>query len=59
MGKLPFNLIRRDRDGIWFKITDRNYSPVIMEPNPSQNHIQFMEWWITSKLIRGNTYVLK
>lgn len=59
IGKLPFNLIRKDRAGIWSPITDRNYSPVITKPNRSQNHIQFKEWWITSKLIRGNTYVLK
>lgn len=33
--------------------------PVLKKPNPYQNHIQFKEWWIISKLIRGNTYALK
>jgi HK97 family phage portal protein len=32
---------------------------VLRRPNRYQNHIQFKEWWTTSKLIRGNTYVLK
>lgn len=59
IGKLPFNLVRQDRAGIWSKITDRNYSPVLAKPNRSQNHIQIKEWWVTSKLIRGNTYILK
>jgi HK97 family phage portal protein len=33
--------------------------PVLKKPNTYQNHIQFKEWWIISKLIRGNTYALK
>jgi HK97 family phage portal protein len=32
---------------------------VLRKPNTFQNHIQFKEWWITSKLIRGNAYALK
>src|SRR5690606_20504727 len=31
----------------------------LRKPNRYQNRIQFFEWWITSKLLRGNTYVLK
>src|SRR5690606_229572 len=27
--------------------------------NRYQNHIQFKQWWVISKLINGNTYVLK
>lgn len=32
---------------------------MLRKPNTFQNHIQFKEWWITSKLIRGNAYALK
>jgi HK97 family phage portal protein len=31
----------------------------VLSPNAYQNHIQFKEWWITSKLVRGNAYALK
>ncbi|MGH8558623.1 MAG: phage portal protein, partial [Methylococcales bacterium] len=35
------------------------YSALMRNPSPYQNHIQFKEFWILSKIIRGNTYVLK
>lgn len=60
IGKLRFKLVEDDdSDGIWEETTNTAYSPVLREPNPYQNHIQFKEQWITSKLTRGNTYVLK
>jgi len=60
IGKLRFKLVEDDdSDGIWEETTNPAYSPVLREPNPYQNHIQFKEQWITSKLTRGNTYVLK
>jgi phage portal protein BeeE len=31
----------------------------LRKPNRYQNRIQFWEGWILSKLMRGNTYVLK
>lgn len=33
--------------------------PILLNPNHFQNHIQFTETWVGSKLTRGNTYVLK
>jgi len=39
--------------------TEIDLLPVLKKPNGYQNHIQFKEWWIISKLIRGNTYALK
>lgn len=59
IGKLPYRLERVLANGIKKKITDPRYSPVLKRPNRAQNHIQFKEWWVISKLVRGNTYVLK
>jgi HK97 family phage portal protein len=57
--KLRVKLVQLDNDGIWAETTNPAYSPVLNTPNPIQNRIQFWENWILSKLIRGNTYVLK
>lgn len=59
IGKLRHKLVEQDADGIWSEITSPAYSPVLRRPNRYQNHIQFKEWWITSKLVRGNAYALK
>lgn len=59
IGKLRPRLMRLDDNGIWTEVTNPAYSPVLRDPNRYQNHIQFKQWWLTSKLIRGNTYVLK
>lgn len=45
--------------GIWVEATNPAYSPVLRKPNPYQTRIQFWEYWILSKLLRGNTYGLK
>ncbi|MAG66601.1 MAG: phage portal protein [Pseudomonadales bacterium] len=58
IGKMPFLTVREDQNGIWNQFSDQKYS-VLRKPNRYQNHIQFKEWWITSKLFRGNTYGLK
>ena len=59
IGKLRPKLVQQGANGIWSETTSPAFSPVLKKPNRYQNHIQFKEWWITSKLIRGNTYVLK
>lgn len=59
IGKLPIKLTRQDSDGIWSDFNDPKISPVLKKPNHFQNHIQFKEWWLVSKLVRGNTYALK
>ncbi|MEM5403780.1 phage portal protein [Paraburkholderia unamae] len=59
IGKLEIRLMRRDDDGIWLPVTNPAYAPVLRRPNSYQNHIQFTENWIMSKLTRGNTYGLK
>jgi len=59
LGKLRARLRMRDDEGIWSETDNPAYSPVLRRPNRYQNHIQFKEWWATSKLMRGNTYALK
>lgn len=59
IGKLPFQLKREDDNGIWNEVDNPAYSPVLRKPNSYQTAQQFREVWILSKLISGNTYVLK
>lgn len=47
------------KDGIWPETTNPAYSPVLRKPNNYQTRIQFFRVWILSKLIHGNTAVLK
>jgi hypothetical protein len=47
------------KDGVWLETTNPAYSPVLRKPNDYQTRIQFLETWMNSKLLRGNTYVLK
>lgn len=57
-GKLRPKLVEKDEDGIWSEVTNAAHSPVLRRPNRFQNHIQFKEWWVTSKLVHGNAYAL-
>jgi HK97 family phage portal protein len=60
IGKLRPKLVQQDDNGIWSEVThDSPFARVLKRPNRYQNHIQFKEWWITSKLVRGNAYALK
>lgn len=59
IGKLRPRLTDRDDDGVRFEVDNPAYSPVLRKPNRYQNYIQFKEWWVTSKLMRGNAYGLK
>jgi HK97 family phage portal protein len=58
-GKLRQRLVQSDENGIWKETTNSAYSPVLRKPNRYQNQIQFKQWWMTCKLIRGNAYALK
>lgn len=58
ISKLAINTVREDSNGIWMK-QKAGKAAVLENPNPYQNRIQFIEHWISSKLSRGNTYVLK
>lgn len=57
IAKLPINYVMEDSNGIWVKT--KNPHKVVERPNSYQNRIQFFENWMNSKLIRGNTYILK
>jgi HK97 family phage portal protein len=58
ISKLRVKLVEK-RGDIWVETTSPAYSPVLRSPNPYQNRIQFWECWILSKLMKGNTYILK
>jgi HK97 family phage portal protein len=59
IGKLRTRLMKVNEDGIWKETQSAAYSPVLRRPNNYQNHIQFRQWWIISKLVWGNAYILK
>lgn len=60
IGKLPFVLKVEGDDGIWRVDTANTaYWPVLRKPNQYQTAQQFRESWVLSKLIQGNTYILK
>jgi HK97 family phage portal protein len=59
IGKLPLRLVAVDANGIWHETTSPAFSPVLRQPNRYQTPAQFFEAWMFSKLLWGNTYVLK
>lgn len=59
IGKLRQRLMELGPDGIWKETSSPAFSPVLRKPNGYQNHIQFKQWWQTSKLTNGNAYGLK
>jgi HK97 family phage portal protein len=58
-GKLRLRLVEEQSPGVWAETTNPAYSPVLRKPNDYQTTPKFVEQWMTSKLIWGNTYVLK
>lgn len=58
-GKLRPRLMDLGANGIWVETSSPAFSPVLKKPNSYQNHVQFKQWWATSKLTNGNTYALK
>lgn len=60
IAKLGIKLVKQDdKTGIWTETSSPSFSNILKHPNHYQNHIQFVMQWILSKLIFGNTYVLK
>lgn len=52
--------LSRNEDGIWTEITSGPpWLSVLRKPNHYQTRIKFVEQWVVSKLLTGNTYVLK
>lgn len=58
IAKLGIDLVQL-ASGIWKPFANTAHSPVLRKPNRFQNRIQFIEYWLISKLTRGNTYALK
>lgn len=60
ISKLRLRLVAQDRNGIWTEVEANSpFWPVIRKPNRYQTTQQFIANWLESKLIHGNTYVLK
>lgn len=61
IAKLRLKLLRR-QGNFWPELTEGDQSPylrVLYRPNRYQTRYQFVEAWMLSKLIWGNTYALK
>ena len=59
IAKMHLRLVEQDAEGIWHETENPAWSPVLRKPNRYQTIGQFVEQWMTSKLVYGNTYVLK
>jgi HK97 family phage portal protein len=59
IGKLRPRLVELLPTGIWREAASAAFSPLLRRFNRYQDRIKFLENWITSKLMRGNTYALK
>jgi HK97 family phage portal protein len=59
ISKLRCRIVALDSDGIWTENENPAFSPVLRKPNAYENRIQFFSSWMLSKLVHGNTYVLK
>lgn len=58
VSKMRLQTVAIDSDGIKTPVVIDKFK-FLSKPNNYQNRIQFFESWMNSKLIRGNTYVLK
>ena len=56
ISKLKARVMALGSDGI---MVERETPEALRRPNRYQNHIQFKQWWETSKLSQGNAYGLK
>jgi HK97 family phage portal protein len=59
VAKLRLKLVVEGEDGISEELKTSPFLPVLKKPNRYQTRIKFIEQWIVSKLLYGNTYVLK
>lgn len=59
VSKCRVRLVEQDSGGVWLEVDSPAFSPVLRKPNHYQNRIKFYEQWVVSKLLHGNTYVLK
>lgn len=58
IAQLPFIFVKKNTHGVLRRVESDKLNS-LRKPNYYQNHIQFKEAWMLSKLMYGNTYVLK
>ena len=60
IAKMELRLVEKLASGVWAEVTSQNpFAAVLRQPNEYQNHIQFIQQWVSSLQIWGNTYALK
>jgi HK97 family phage portal protein len=59
IAKVALRLVQEDDDGIWTEAESPAFSPVLRVPNRGETIQRFLESWMFSKLLFGNTYILK
>lgn len=59
IGKCQLRLVQQTDPDVWTPTTNPAYSPVLRKPNRYQTIQKFLECWLASKLLTGNTYILK
>jgi HK97 family phage portal protein len=60
IAKMRFKLVElKHLPELWVETESTAFSPVLRRPNHYQTPAQFRKWWAMSRLIHGNTYVLK
>jgi HK97 family phage portal protein len=58
IAKLRIMLMARAADGVWDETEFGSpFLPVLRKPNRYQTRIQFLQQWVTLKLLHGNTYI--
>jgi HK97 family phage portal protein len=59
IGKVRLRLVQQDDAGIWTETRSPAFSPVLRKPNRAETIGLFLESWMFSKLLFGNSYMLK
>jgi HK97 family phage portal protein len=59
IAKLDLRLMEKTPDGIWVETESPAFSPVLRKQNSHQTRQDFIKRWMISKMVNGNTYILK
>lgn len=60
IGKVCLRLMEQDeKSAVWLEAKSNAFSPLLRRPNAFQTRQQFIECWMLSKLLQGNTYAFK
>ncbi len=59
ISKLRPMIVQQDSDRVWTEVDSPAFSPVLDQPNSFQTWPDYANWYICSKLLSGNVYVLK